>query len=117
MYAHSTCFKSHDREKRRVYEQRVREVERASFTPLVFSALGGMSRPTEITYKRLASLLADKKDQFYNSVISLIRCRLSFSLLRSAIMCLRGSRSTAGHPLKDFDFILAGTEGRLPLTD
>ena len=113
----STCFKSHDREKRRVYEQRVREVERASFTPLVFSALGGMSRPTEITYKRLASLLADKKDQFYNSVISLIRCRLSFSLLRSAIMCLRGSRSTAGHPLKDFDFILAGTEGRLPLTD
>ena len=34
-----------------------------------------------------------------------------------AIMCLRGSRSTAGHPLKDFDFILAGTEGRLPLTD
>ena len=29
--------KSHDREKRRVYEQRVREVERASFTPLVFS--------------------------------------------------------------------------------
>ena len=48
---------------------------------------------------------------------NLIRCRLSFSLLRSAIMCLRGSRSTAGHPLKDFDFILAGTEGRLPLTD
>ena len=51
------------------------------------------------------------------SVISLIRCRLSFSLLRSAIMCLRGSRSTAGHPLKEFDFVLAGTEGRLPLTD
>ena len=77
-----------------------------------------MSRPTEITYKRLASLLADtEKDQFYNSVISLIRCRLSFSLLRSAIMCLRGSRSTAGHPLKDFDFVLAGAEGRLPLTD
>ena len=98
-----------------IYEQRVREVERASFTPLVFSALGGMSRPTEITYKRLASLLADKKDQFYNSVISLIRCRLGFSLLRSAIMCLRGSRSTAGHPLKDF--VLAGAEGRLPLTD
>ena len=111
----STCFKSHDREKRRVYEQRVREVERASFTPLVFSALGGMSRPTEITYKRLASLLADKKDQFYNSVISLIM-PISFSLL-SAIMCLRGSRSTAGHPLKDFDFVLAGAEGRLPLTD
>ena len=56
------CFRSHDREKRRVYEQRVRDVERGSFTPLVFSALGGVSRPTEITYKRLASLLTTKRD-------------------------------------------------------
>ena len=37
----STCFRSYDREKRRVHEQRVREMERGSFTPLVFSALGG----------------------------------------------------------------------------
>ena len=113
----STCFRSHDREKRRVYEQRVREVERGSFTPLVFSALGGVSRPTEITYKRLASLLATKKDHHYSIIISFIRCRLSFSLLRSAIMCLRGSRSTAGHPQRDIDFTLAVSEGRLSLTD
>ena len=37
----STCFRSHDCEKHRVYEQQVREIERGSFTPLVFSALGG----------------------------------------------------------------------------
>ena len=61
----STCFRSHNREKRRVYEQLVRDVERGSFTPLVFSALGSVSRPTEITYKRLASLLATKRDQPY----------------------------------------------------
>ena len=48
-------------------------------------------------------------------VISLIHCRLCFSLLRSAIMCLRGSRSTAGHPQKEIDFNLAVTEGRLVL--
>ena len=59
----STCFKFHDREKRRTYEQRVHEVERGSFTSLVFSALGGVSKATELTYKRLASLLATKKDQ------------------------------------------------------
>ena len=28
----------------------------------------------------------------------LIRCRLSFALLQSAIRCMRGSRSTAGRP-------------------
>jgi len=33
------------------YEQCVREIERASFTLLVFSALGGMNKPTEIIYK------------------------------------------------------------------
>ena len=112
----STCFRSHDREKRRAYEQRVREVERGSFTPLIFSALGGISRATEITYKRLASLVATKKDEHYNAVISLIRCRLNFSLLRSAIMCIRGSRSAAGRPRRDFDFALAIRESRLPLT-
>ena len=112
----SACFRSHDREKCRFYEQRVHDVELGSFTPLVFSALGGVSRPTEVTYERLASLLATKRDQHYNIVISFLRCRLSFSLLRSAIMCLRGSRSTAGRPQRDIDFTLAVSEGRLSLT-
>ena len=86
----------------------MREIERASFTPLVFSALGGMSKPAETTYKRLASLLATKKNQQYNVMITFICCRLSFSLLRSAIICLRGSRSAAGRPHKDLtDFSLA----------
>ena len=113
----ASCFRSHDREKRRTYEQRVREIERASFTPLVFSALGGMSKPTETTYKRLASLLATKKNQQYN-MITFIRCRLSFSLLRSAIICLCGSRSAAGRPHKDLtDFSLDVIEGKFPLSD
>ena len=44
--AASNCcqlLRSHVREKRRTYEQHAHEIERASFTPLVFSALGGMS--------------------------------------------------------------------------
>ena len=113
----STCFRSHDREKRQVYEQCVHDVEQSSFTHLVFSALGSVSRPTEITYKRLTSLLATKRDQPYNIMISFLRCRLSFSLLRSAIMCLQGSCSTAGHPHKEIDFTLAVSEDRLYLTD
>ena len=75
------------------------------------------SASSGITYKRFASLLATKWDQPYNIIISFLRCRLSFSLLWSAIMCLRGSRSTAGHPHKEIDFTLAVSEGRLSLTD
>ena len=43
-YAASNCgqsqaamYRSHEREKKRAYEQRIREVEHSSFTPLVFS--------------------------------------------------------------------------------
>jgi len=51
------CYRRHEREKCRAYEQRVREVERGSFTPLVFSISGGMGRAATVTYNRLASLL------------------------------------------------------------
>ena len=44
------------------YEQRVREVEHASFTrtPLVLSATGGMANEATVFYKRLASCLTTK---------------------------------------------------------
>ena len=53
-------FKRHEQvlEKRRQYGQRIREVEHASFSPLVFSTSGGMGKSTTIVYKRLAHLLA-----------------------------------------------------------
>ena len=76
------------------YGGRVREVELASFiTPQVFSTTGGMGREGNVFYKRLASLLADKQGWAYGTTMSWIRCVLTFSLLRSAVMCLRGSRS------------------------
>ena len=96
---------------------RVREIENGSFTPLVFSTSGGMGKAAKITYKRLASLLSIKREQPYSLVMGWLRCRLSFSLLRSAVMCLRGSRSKKGHvPLSDTHIELVVHEGRLPLS-
>jgi hypothetical protein len=48
-----STFIRHEKEKRRMYDQRIREVEHGSFTPLVFSACGGMGPSTTIAYKRL----------------------------------------------------------------
>ena len=111
------CYRRHENEKRRAYEQRVREIENGSFTPLVFSTSGGMGKAAKITYKRLASLLSIKREQPYSLVMGWLRCRLSFSLLRSAVMCLRGSRSKKGHvPLSDTHIELVVHEGRLPLS-
>ena len=70
------------------------EVEHASFTPLVISATGGLAKEATIFYKRLASMLASKWDTPYSSTLCWLRCRLAFSLLRSAIQLIRGARSS-----------------------
>ena len=93
----SACYRKHKREKKRAYDQRVREVEHSSFTPLVSSATGGIGREATCFYKRLASMLANKWDQPYSTTLWWLRCRLTLSLIRSAIQALRGARSSQGH--------------------
>ena len=45
------------------------------------------------TNSRLAELLDTKKGESYATTMSWIRARVSFALLRSALLCLRGSRA------------------------
>ena len=96
----SSCYRKHEQTKKRMYEQRCREVEHASFTPLVMSATGGLAKEATIFYKRLASMLASKWDTSYSSTLCWLRCRLAFSLLRSAIQSIRGARSSRGKAVK-----------------
>ena len=91
----ASCFNHHEKTKRRSYEQRIIEVEHGSFTPLVFSASGSMGRSATIFYRRLATQLADKRNEPYPATMGWLRCHLSFSLVRSAILCIRGTRSRA----------------------
>ena len=61
-------------------------------------------------YKRLASLLSEKRQEAYSSTLGWIRTHLSFSLLQSAIMCVRGSRSSIKDVVKgcdSFDLVTA----------
>ena len=91
------CYRNNENTKKRAYDQRIREVEHGTFSPLVFSCTGGMGHAAATTYKRLASLIAAKRDEPYSMTMGWIRCHLSFSLLRAAIMCVRGVRSSMGH--------------------
>ena len=86
-------YKFHENDKKRLYSSRVLEVERGTFTPLVFTTTGGMSNECQRYHSRLAELLAVKKQESYASTITWIRTRVSFAILRSALVCLRGSRS------------------------
>ena len=91
----NSLYVRHEKEKTRRYEQRVKDVEGATFVPLVFSTAGGMGRSSSVTFKRIAALLAEKTGLSYAATINVVRCRLSFALLRSAITALRGSRRRA----------------------
>ena len=59
-------------------------MEFGSFTPLVFTTSGGMGPGAHLVYKRLASMIANHQKKSYSTMINAIRCRITFSLLRSA---------------------------------
>ena len=84
-----------------------------SFTPLVFSTFGGMSHASTAFYKQLAFLVSHKRGVSYSSVMSWLRCRISYLLLCSAIVCLRGARSHQGCPHSCGALDLALEEGQV----
>ena len=84
-------FRTHEQEKRRAYETRIRQVDGGSFTPLVFTTAGGAGPAASVFLKHLGSKIAKKKDAPYSQTIGWLRCRLSFALLRASILCIRGS--------------------------
>ena len=88
-----SCYTKHEKEKRRSYEKRIHEIEHSSFVPAIFSTTGGMSKHAEALYKRIALLLSSKTGDPYSCLMSWLRCKLSFALLRSNVMCLRGCRN------------------------
>ena len=86
-------YKKHENDKKRQYAQRVMEIEQGTFTTLVFMTTGGMADERVKYHSRLAELIAKKKGESYSSAISWIRAKVSFAIVRSAILWLRGSRS------------------------
>ena len=68
------------------------EVEQGTLTPLVFASTGGMADECKRFHSRLAEPLALKKGDDYATTIFWIRAKVSFAILRSALLCLRGTR-------------------------
>ena len=64
----SSAYRRHEQAKKREYGQRIREVEHGVFTPLVFSSTGGMGQEATTFYKRLASMISQKRQHPYPTV-------------------------------------------------
>ena len=68
-------------------------MEQGTFTPLVFTTTGGMGEECKRYHDRLAELVAARKGENYATTVSWIRFKVSFAILRSALLCLEGSRT------------------------
>ena len=80
-------------QKKRKYNQRILDGESGSFTPFVFTTNGWVSTETIQFYRRLSKLLCEKSDVSNGDASAWVKWQISFSLLRTSIICIRGSWS------------------------
>ena len=75
------------------YAERINRVDSGSFTPMIMSSSGGMGPEMSAAVKHMAMLIAERRGETYSQVAGFLRCEFSFAMMRSALICLRGSRS------------------------
>ena len=91
-------YTKNEKEKMKAYGDRILQIEKGSFVPLVYTTTGGMGPQCERTHKRMAQLIADKRNERYSDVINHLRTRLRFSLLKSILVAIRGARGKQTQP-------------------
>ena len=101
-------YELHEKEKMRHYNQRVIQVERGTFTPLVFNTNGGMGPQATRFHKKVAEKISEKKNESYSDVMNHIRTRLRFTVLRGTLTAVHGDRGRKKrhHPISDMSYNL-----------
>ena len=87
------CLVINENEMKRAYHERVLQIYHGKFTPLVFSIYGSMGRECHKFYSRLSDLLSEKRNLPKSEVEDWVRSKICFALLKSSLLCLRGSRT------------------------
>ena len=78
-----------EKENKRLYNERIIEIEHGSFIPLMMSAVGGMSLERKKFYSRLAETISAKRGTGYNITVTWLRRKITFSFIKSIGICLR----------------------------
>ena len=102
--------------KKREYGERILNVEHGSFTPLVFSCFGGMSTECCHFYDRISDKISEKRGMVGSKGRSWVRTKLSFCLLRTTNLCIRGSRTRQQYvhePVADTDIKVVVIDAKL----
>ena len=97
-------YMAHEQSKKRQYNARILEVEKGTFTPVVFSCSGGSSPEASRLLKAIALKLSVKKQMKYSEAISFLRRRIAFDVLKTCLLSFRGERGGLhGRPIDELD--------------
>jgi hypothetical protein len=105
-------FRQAEQAKIREYAERIREVEHGDFDPLVFTCTGGMAPRSSLILKRLAGQISRKQNLQQSVVSGWLRCRFSFALLRTTLLCVRATRHKK-YVVSESNIELAVSESRI----
>ena len=72
--------------------ERLRPHEGGTFTPLVMSTSGGVGREFDKMIRKVAGRVVKKTEEQYSEIVSHLRTRLRFVLLRACLLAIRGDR-------------------------
>ena len=89
------CHVINEQEKKRAYNERVLQIEHGTITPLVFPTYGSIGRECCTFYSRLSDLLSEKPDLPKSITMKWVHAKMSFALLKSSLLCLRGSQTVS----------------------
>ena len=107
-------YEQHEKEKKRAYNQRIIQVEKATFTPLVFTTSGGMAPECTKYHKKVAQLVSAKTNEEYSKVMNHIRTRLRFTVLKSTLIAIRGVRGKQQKSAKTISELSFNTIPEMP---
>jgi hypothetical protein len=94
---------------------RVIQTEKSTFVPLVFTTTGGTATECNKYHKRVAELIAAKRNEKFSHVMAYVRTKICFALLKSVLVAIHGIRGKQTKnnyrtPISDISFGLIPTE-------
>ena len=89
----SKTYEVNEREKKKLYNERILQIEHGSFTPLVMSAAGGIGREYKKFFARLAEMISYERGTSHSVMAAWVRRKITFLLIKSIRICLRVSRT------------------------
>ena len=83
---------TNENRKKNKYNDHILQVQKGSFTPLIFSTYGGMGPECTRYHKKVAQLISKKRNENYADVMNVIRTKIRFSLMKTTLVAVRGER-------------------------